>query len=347
MTSGGQGPNGPCRGAAADPRLGMVVVEGTGAPPQVRSWLLSGDPAVRWQTLQLLGAAPGKVVAERARVATSGWGARLLAEQADDGSWGGGDYSPKWTSTTYTLLLLRQLGLPAGSPQAVVGCLRLLDRARWLEGGLTFGKTPRGPETCITALVAGVGAAFGVGDARLERVVGWLLDQQLGDGGWNCQSLRSGSRHGSFHTTILVLEALQEWLELRGPDAAVSRAAADGREFFCVHRLYCSHRTGEVVDRAFTRTVFPPGWRHDLLRGLDHFQRAGAARDPRLADAVHLLQRRRRSDGTWVTNAPPRGRYWFELERPGRPGRINTVRALRVLGWWGAPAGSAGAITTD
>ena len=35
-----------------------------------------------------------------------------------------------------------------------------------------------------------------------------LLDQQLDDGGWNCESIRSGSRHGSFHTTISVLDAL-------------------------------------------------------------------------------------------------------------------------------------------
>jgi hypothetical protein len=78
-------------------------------------WLLAGDPAVRWQALEALTAAtPDEVGAVRATVATQGWGARLLAVQDQDGRWAGALYSPKWTSTTYTLLLLERLGLPGG-----------------------------------------------------------------------------------------------------------------------------------------------------------------------------------------------------------------------------------------
>lgn len=43
-------------------------------------WLLDSDPSIRWQVLRDLVHAPAAVVAsERARVATEGWGARLLA----------------------------------------------------------------------------------------------------------------------------------------------------------------------------------------------------------------------------------------------------------------------------
>jgi hypothetical protein len=130
---------------------------------------------------------------------------------------------------------------------------------------------------------------------------------------------------------------LHAWTLGSGSDRAVEEAAARGREFFAVHRLYCSHRTGELVDPSFTRMVFPPGWHHDLLRGLDHFQAAGAPRDQRLADAVAALRSKRRADDTWATNAPYPGRYWFRLEPAGRPSRINTLRALRVLRWWAPP----------
>ena len=51
-------------------------------------------------------------------------------------------------------------------------------------------------------------AAFDPGEARLPATVHWLLAQQLEDGGWNCETIRSGSVHGSFHTSITVLEAL-------------------------------------------------------------------------------------------------------------------------------------------
>ena len=53
-------------------------------------WLLDSDPSVRWQVMQdLIGAPADEVAAERARVATEGAGARLLALQAPDGRWGG------------------------------------------------------------------------------------------------------------------------------------------------------------------------------------------------------------------------------------------------------------------
>ncbi len=236
---------------------------------------------------------------------------------------------------TYTLLLLRQLGLPADDLRARAGCEVLLDGARSFDGGLNLAKTVREPETCITAMLVCLAATFGTVDDRVEAALSWLLDQQLDDGGWNCETIRSGSRHSSFHTTIVTLEALQAGQLGVGRPEGVVVAARRGREFFAVHRLYRSHRTGEVVDPSFvTRMVFPPGWHHDVLRGLDHFQAADAPTDPPLGDAVELLQAKRRSAATWTTNAPYPGRYWFRLEQPGRPSRINTLRALCVPRWW-------------
>jgi hypothetical protein len=52
----------------------------------VISWLLDSDPSIRWQVMRDLTDAPThEVAAERARVATEGWGARLLAMQGADG----------------------------------------------------------------------------------------------------------------------------------------------------------------------------------------------------------------------------------------------------------------------
>lgn len=309
------------------------------ADPTTIEWLLDGDPAVRWQVMRDLLDEPDHVIAdERVRVATTGWGARLLAHQDPEGSWANALYSPKWTSTTYTLVLLRQLGLPADDARARLGCEVLLDGASYFGGGLNFAKTVRQPETCITAIVVGLAATFGTIDTRVETALTWLLDQQLGDGGWNCETIRSGSGHGSFHTSILTLEALHAWTQMGGSDDAVDQASRRGREFFAVHRLYRSHRTGELVDPSFTRMVFPPGWHHDLLRGLDHFQAAAAPPDPGLDDAIATLRSKRRPDGRWTNNALYPGRYWFRLEQGGRPSRMNTLRALRVLRWWDRPS---------
>jgi hypothetical protein len=237
---------------------------------------MAGDPALRWQVLRdLRGAPPDQVAAERDRVAAQGWGARLLAAQDADACWAGALYSPKWTSTTYTLLLLERLGLPSGDPRALAGCQRLWESAYWYGGGLTLARSIREPETCITGMLVLLAASFGHGDARLGPTVEWLVGQQLGDGGWNCESIRRGSVHGSFHTSITVLEAMLAYQQAGGT-VPVGPAMAAGREFFLDHQLYRSHRTGAVVDRAFTRFPFPPQWHFDIVRGLEYFRAAGA-----------------------------------------------------------------------
>ena len=61
----------------------------------VTEWLLERDPAICWQVMRDLIDVPDDLVAvERARVATKGWGARLLALQGDDGQWAGGAHFP-------------------------------------------------------------------------------------------------------------------------------------------------------------------------------------------------------------------------------------------------------------
>src|SRR6188474_2740512 len=93
----------------------------------VLDWLFKSDPAIRWQVLRDLADAPAEVVAaERARVATEGWGARLLALQGEDGQWAGGALFPArradsdsgeqpkgqpWTATAYSLVNLLDFGV--------------------------------------------------------------------------------------------------------------------------------------------------------------------------------------------------------------------------------------------
>ena len=74
----------------------------------VIDWLLDSDPSIRWQVMRDLTHEPADVIAaERSRVATEGWGARLLALQAPDGLWGGRPWSQDWTDTFHVLELLR------------------------------------------------------------------------------------------------------------------------------------------------------------------------------------------------------------------------------------------------
>jgi len=98
----------------------------------VTCWLLDSDAAIRWQVMRDLTDAPAnEVAAERSRVATEGWGARLLAVQGANGLWGGAAWNRGWNSTMHVLWLLRHLGLDPGSVEArhAVGLVR--DHATW------------------------------------------------------------------------------------------------------------------------------------------------------------------------------------------------------------------------
>jgi hypothetical protein len=307
----------------------------------VLQWLLEGDPAIRWQALRdLKGAAERTVRREQRRVAKEGWGARLLALQDANGRWAGGIYNPKWTSTTYTMVLLRSLGLAPGHPQAMRACQVLLDAGFWHDGGINFWQRRyKRSETCVSGMLLAVFCWFGMDDPRVDRLAEHVVAQQMADGGWNCRAMPGYGRatHGSFHTTISALEGLLEYERFRKSRVA-REAQARGREFLLAHRLFRSHRTGNIVKHEMTRFSFPPRWHYDVLRGLDYFWECGAGPrghpDKRLEEAIALVKSRRKDDGRWVLQNRYPGKTFFELENPGEPSRWNTLRALRVLRWW-------------
>ncbi|HEX9107746.1 MAG TPA: hypothetical protein VF832_10970, partial [Longimicrobiales bacterium] len=253
------------------------------------------------------------------------------------GGWGGGLYSPKWISTTYTLLTLRDLGLPGSHRAARQGALLLLEGMLGPAGDARFTRRLEQMDLCIVGMLLSLGARYRPRDPRLARLRAHALARQMADGGWNCEERKpEGVVHGSFHTTFNILDGLQDDLEQgtaapAGPSLAARQRALD---FMLDHRLFRSHRTGAVANPVFLKYSFPPRWHDDLLRGLDFFQRVRAARDPRLGGAIALLRQKRRADGTWPLQNRYSGRTFFEMEKPGQPSRWNTLRALRVLRWW-------------
>jgi hypothetical protein len=322
------------------------------APQQDRAviqWLLDAgsDPAIRWQVLRdLTGASPEDVAAERARVATAGWGARLLTLQGTDGSWGGTAWNSGWDSTMHVLTLLREMGLDPASAAARRAVDRVRERVRWR--GWDWDGTWRGEdfvgnpffagevEPCINGQVAASGAYFGR-VADLQRIMDLLLAEQLHDGGWNCEAERGATR-SSFHTTICVLEALLAYERAGGPRSAEVRAARlRGQEYLLERQLLRRKATGAVIDPAFTRFAFPPWWHYDVLRALDYLRSAGVTPDERMAEAIALVAAKRDGAGRWPLDVQYPGAMPVELdEGEGRPSRWITLRALRVLAWYAA-----------
>jgi hypothetical protein len=311
----------------------------------VVEWLLDSDPAIRWQVMRDLVHAPAEAVAaERARVATEGWGARLMALQGEDGQWAGGacfpadgwshgdDQGQPWISTLPTLELLVEFGIDPRIEPVRQAMAKVRDRCRWEHAGQPFfsGEV----EPCINGRTVTLGVYFG---QDIEGVVARLLGEQLEDGGWNCEA-ENGSVRSSFDTTINVLEGLLAYERATGGSAESIAARRRGEEYLLERKLFRRKSTGEVVKPSWLQFSFPTRWHYDVLRALDYFRSVGDPPDPRMAEAIGVLRSKQQTDGRWLLENTHRGKVHFALEDgDGRPSRWNTLRALRVLGWYDRP----------
>ena len=305
--------------------------------PAHLKWLLDSDPAIRWQVMRdVTDEAHNTVAAERSRVATEGWGAKLLARQSPAGNWGGPQEDRGLLVTLYSLVVLMDLGLDPASKEA----RRMIDR---VQKRLVFkplnnrsflhGET----EPCINGRILAIGAYFNKPNHGLANQ---LLRQQLEDGGWNCEAVepspkRPKSRRSSFHTTICVLEGLLAYERAGRKSAAVTKARKRGENYLLERRMFRSLRTGEVIDERWLRFSFPTFWHYDVLRGLDYLRNAGIKPDSRAREAIETVIERRHQNGRWPLNLLYSERIPLEMETDvGSASHWNTLRALRVLRWY-------------
>ena len=312
----------------------------------VVEWLLDSDPSIRWQVMRdLLETPESEWTAERAKVETQGWGARLLSYEDDDGQWAGGAFVPSdcdlrewqevgqpWTATAFSLSQLRELGLDPSSDRAKRAVELIGASSRWDEGNQPYWEGE--VEECINGRTVADGAYFGV---DVSPIVHRLMGERLDDGGWNCERA-NGSVRSSFASTVNVLEGLLEYERATGGTPESREARRSGEEYLLERHLFRRLSTGEPADEQFLQFLHPSRWRYDILRALDHFRAAagltGAGRDPRLDEAVDHVRSRRLEDGAWLLDWSLPGRVWFEMDDgAGEPSRWVTLRAMRVLRW--------------
>ena len=296
----------------------------------VVAWLLEGDPAIRWQVMRDLLDEPADVWrAEQRRTVESGWVAQLLELQGTDGNWPKG----RWTDSLWTLLLLMALGLPEDHPAPHVPLQRIIGRLMPPGQPVDRRVLLTRMDLCHLGFWLGLGSTYLAGDPRLPPLAETIVSVQLADGGWNCHIRnRPSTTHSSFHTTLNILENLRLAHE-RGTVEPGAFITAEGKavEFLLAHRLYRSHRTGEVADHRFPLLTYPWHWHYNALRGMDYLRLTSALADERASDGLALLRSGRRPDGRWPLQSRIPGKLLVEMEKPGRESRWNTLRALRIL----------------
>jgi hypothetical protein len=301
-------------------------------------WLLQGDPSVRYHVHRdLLDSDESVVQQEQNANPLKGWGKTFLEFQDASGTWGHGLYTPKWTSTFYTLLTLKQIGIPM-NPRIEKAIRLILDKGYFRDGGINLWRLSNS-EACVTGMFLSIICHFGLNDVRRDGLAKNLVKIQMPDGGWNCRWPK-GATHSSFHTTISALEVLCEYEKRlsKNKKAEISAIREKGIEFLLQHKLFRSHRTGRIIDTKMTRFSFPPGWHYDVMRALDHFQDCHHKKDERMKESIELLLSKQGKDGLWKLQQKHSGSVFFDMEETGEPSRWNTLRALRILKWWGEEA---------
>ncbi len=298
---------------------------------KVFEWLLEGDVVIQFQAHRDLR---GEVLPELQRhIKNEGWGRAFLEKRNPDGHWGQKYYQPKWTSTHYTLLDLKNLNIEPDLPEILETLALVLKKEKGPDGGiLPIGKLKK-CDVCVNGMFLNFASYFRAAQSDLESIVDFLLSQRMADGGFNCWSNFQGCTHSSLHSTLSVAEGILEYRQngytYRLPE--LLRAEETSREFMLMHRLFKSDKTGAVIDPKMTRLSYPCRWRYDILRALDYFTKAEVKYDPRMDDALQILLEKRLSDGRWRLQGKHPGALHFEMEKVGLPSRWNTLRALRVL----------------
>ena len=294
-------------------------------------WLLKGDVSIQYQVHRdLLGIENPSL---QDRIATEGWGAKFLSFRRPGGHWGQRFYQPKWISSHYTLLDLKNLAVSPDNQAIRQSILQIIDTLKGSDGGISPFGAEQKCDVCLNGMFLNYASYFGMMEDNLKSIIDFLLTERMKDGGFNCNSNTIGATHSSVHSTISVLEGILEFTKsgytYRRED--LQNAEKESIEFLLQHNLYKSHKTGEIINKKIVMLSYPSRWKYDILRALDYLRSAEVSYDPRMQDALDLLKKKRLKDGRWPLQAKHPGQTHFDMEKTGDASRWNTLRALRVL----------------
>ncbi|MBQ4819688.1 hypothetical protein [Aquimarina sp. MMG016] len=301
---------------------------------KIIKWLLEGDVSVQYQVHRDLLSKERKDLQNR--ISKEGFGAKFLSKRHEEGHWGKTFYQPKWTSSHYTLLDLRNLCISPNNQLIKDSIEIILQNEKANDGGISPFGLNQLSDLCVNGMFLNYASYFKANEYDLRSVIDCILTQIMPDGGFNCRSNRFQTVHSSLHTTISVLEGIAEY-EIQGYTyrlGELKQVKKSSTEFILLHRLFLSDRTGEIINKNFLKLTYPSRWRYNILRALDHFQHSKVQWDDRMNPAIQVLQKKRKKNSTWNVQSKHPGKVHFEMEKAGKPSRWNTLKALRVLKYY-------------
>jgi hypothetical protein len=242
---------------------------------QLIAWLLEGDVSIQYQVHRDL--LTSEKLHLRDRIATEGWGAQFLSFRKKEGHWGQRFYQPKWISTHYTILDLKNLAISQNNNEIQQSISQVIQKLKGPDGGIFPIGTDKKSDVCVNGMFLNYASYFLIVEDKLKSIVDFLLSEHMKDGGFNCNSNTKGAIHSSLHSTISVIEGILEYAKngYKYRLEELHEAGDKSREFLLQHRLFRSDRTGNIIDKKMLMLSYPSRWKYDILRALDYFQFTG------------------------------------------------------------------------
>jgi len=296
---------------------------------QLIEWLLEGDISIVYRTKKELLNEDNKSLKKLEKRLTHDDGyIKQYLEYRDSktGLWANGIYLPKYTSTHYTMLELKNLNCPKDLPEYYESALILLD-TKWLRG--KNGK--RNPDLCVMAMIGSIVSYARIIDSKLYDIVDYILEHVQTDGGFNCSWERSDV--SSVHTTLTTLRFFLDY-ELNDYSYRLKEIkviALNAERFLLDRNLYQKKNSSITIHKNFINMPYPNRWKFDFLKALEYFVDRGRPYDEGMNPALNLLVDKRLKSGAWSNTRGYGGKEYFKIKDEGRDSRINTLRALKVL----------------
>lgn len=295
----------------------------------VIDWLLSGDTSIARLTKKYL-------LDEIAPYTNDGWIQQYLSfynherkqwavdENPTEGPFGHGIYSPKWISTFYTLRELTILEINPLDPIYQEGMNTLL-HFFWNH------EIYQVKDICVVGMLLSMVIYAHCDRHYIDEMVAYLVDNQVFDGGFNCESRFSSVKSSSIHTTLSVLEGLESLIrsEYSFDKFAIFKIKKEAEEFLLRKKLMRRETNNEIIKSYIVSFHYPTRWKYDVLKALLYFANSDHPFDTRFEEAMNLLKKRM-SKGKLPKGPFHTGLLHFPLDSEN-VARMNTLRGMIVL----------------
>jgi hypothetical protein len=318
-------------------------------------WILEKvDPGVRYLALRDLCRDEAGAVKDRRRAHADGPIAVILEKMKPEGYWvaPGAGYSPKYTSTIWSVIHLAQLGGSIREDKRIGrACEYLLGHSYAAGGQFSLSGAPSGTVDCLQGNLCWALAVLGCEDKRLDNAFDWLSRSVTGEGiapadekdaerrffsakcgpGFACgYNYKKPCAWGA----VKVLRAISV-VPARERSSGMKRALEQGAQFlFSVDPATASYPspTGGKPSPNWWKFGFPVFYITDILQTVEVLSALGFGEDRRLESAVRLIEGKRNKEGKWLLEYDYSGKCWVNYGAKGKPNKWVTLRALRGLG---------------